>query len=266
MSNQDHSKHAMPTAELIGLYRQAEDDFFKAISKKTLNIDDVATCYMTGVPTADLNLVYVKKQTHSLGDVLKQAKKFFDQVSLGFVVIIPEHFGTDEIFKAINYIKSYECVALVFDLKNLTRNMTTHFDDGTVMRANDDQLNDWMVPMTAYPGTDAAMSRNYAETHKQALDKKAKLQHFSLYKQGKPIASVTLSLHEARARIDDVGTLPEFQGNGYATRLMIYVLSEAQKQGADFCFLEASESGLSIYQRLGFEPLFTSYVYTPANI
>ena len=35
---------------------------------------------------------------------------------------------------------------------------------------------------------------------------------------------------------DDVGTLPELQGKGYATHLMRYVLSEAKKLGAHHSF------------------------------
>jgi predicted GNAT family acetyltransferase len=87
--------------------------------------------------------------------------------------------------------------------------------------------------------------------------------HFSLYKQEKPIASITLSMHDDNiARIDDVGTLPEFQGKGYAMHLMRYVLSEAKKLGARHCFLESSDSGLRVYQNLGFEPLFKNNIYS----
>ena len=64
------------------------------------------------------------------------------------------------------------------------------------------------------------------------------------------------------ARIDDVGTLPEFQGKGYASALMRYVLSEAKKLGARHCFLESSDSGLGVYQKLGFESLFKSNIYS----
>ncbi|MBL3285103.1 putative GNAT acetyltransferase C-terminal domain protein [Rickettsiales endosymbiont of Paramecium tredecaurelia] len=64
------------------------------------------------------------------------------------------------------------------------------------------------------------------------------------------------------ARIDDVGTLPEFQGKGYASALMRYVLSEAKRLGVRHCFLESSDSGLGVYQKLGFEPLFKNNIYS----
>jgi ribosomal protein S18 acetylase RimI-like enzyme len=64
------------------------------------------------------------------------------------------------------------------------------------------------------------------------------------------------TLREEKARIDDVVTLPAFQGKGYATHLMRHVLSQAKKLGARYCFLESSDSGFRIYQKLGFEPLY----------
>jgi ribosomal protein S18 acetylase RimI-like enzyme len=69
-------------------------------------------------------------------------------------------------------------------------------------------------------------------------------------------------MHDTIARIDDVGTLPELQGKGYATHLMRYVLSEAKRLGAHHCFLESSDSGFGVYQKLGFEPLFKNNIYS----
>jgi hypothetical protein len=43
--------------------------------------------------------------------------------------------------------------------------------------------------------------------------------HPSLYSAGLPITSMTLSIHENIARIDDVGTLTKYQGHGYARAL-----------------------------------------------
>lgn len=105
--------------------------------------------------------------------------------------------------------------------------------------------------------------RVYAGTHENALKRNINLRHFSLYKQEQPISSITLLMCDNTiARIDDVGTLPAFQGKGYASALMRYVLLEAQKLGARHCFLESSDSGLGVYQKLGFETLFKNNIYS----
>lgn len=250
---------------LIELYRQAEDYFFKAISSKFLQFGNDATAYMTGVPVADLNLVYVKKNITILHNILRQSKQFYGEDNLGFVVIIPDEFCTSEatsILKNEDYFQNGKCVAMSLNLKDLTMDNSIEFDDETIIRANDDRLNDWLAPLIAFPATDLQMCIKYANTHTLALKKKLNLYHFSLYKQEKVIASITLSLHNGLARIDDLGTLPEFQSKGYATRLMIYVLLEAKKLGAHYCFLESSDSGFTIYQKLGFQTLFINNIYS----
>ncbi len=83
----------------------------------------------------------------------------------------------------------------------------------------------------------------------------------TLYKEGKPVSSITLSLNHHIARIDDVSTVVECQGHGYAPRLMRHVLLEAKKWGAHFCFLEASQAGFRLYQKMGFEILFKNNIY-----
>lgn len=249
--------------QLIELHVQAEDYFFKSISKKFSDLNDNAIGYMTGVPVDDLNIVYIKKYPRSLASILSQSKQFYDQASLGFVVIIPEDFCSDEvnnIFKSVDYAQTDKTGAMVFDLQNTINAIS--FVDETIIKANDDKLNDWMMPMIAFSATAGDLIPKYADTHKLAQRRKAKLHHFSLYSQEKPITSITLSLNNNLARIDDVATLPEFQGKGYATRLMTYIMEKAQKLGASHCFLEASESGVSIYQKLGFEMLFKNNVYS----
>ncbi len=258
-------KHIKTNYQLIELYAQAEDYFFKSISKKYLDLNDNAICYMTGVPVADLNIVYIKKHPSSLDKILNSAKLFYDQDNLEFIVIIPEEFCSAEasdILKAAGYFSTEKSVAMVFELKNLISNDVASFADKIVIKANDNRLNDWMLPMIAFSATAGDLICKYADTHKLALAKKAELQHFSLYNQEKPIASITLSLNNNIARIDDVATLPEFQGKGYATRLMTYVLQKAKESDARYCFLEASESGVSIYQKLGFETLFKNNIYS----
>ena len=250
--------------KLIELYHQAEDYFFKAISEKYLNINDDATAYMTGVPVADLNIIYIKN-TDNLDKILSQGKQFYDQNYLNFIVNIPEEFCTakiNHIFKDLGYFQTEKSVAMTCDLEKIQTNKTANFDSEIIIKSTDNKLNDWMLPMAAFEATDHENCIKYMNNHKLAQERNSKFYHFSLYKQEKPIASITLSIHNNIARIDDLGTLPEFQGKGYATFLMNYTLSKAKKLNATHCFLEASDAGLSIYKKLGFKTLFKSNIYS----
>jgi len=253
------------TDSLTTLYRQAEHYFFRGISSNFLSLGEGANAYMTGIPVADLNLIYLTQQTNILDKILDKGEKFYAQENLSFVLIIPQKFCTIEIeniLKARAYSSIGKSVSMVFKLESFKTNNAVTFEDETIIQANDDTLNDWMIPLVGAFESTFDISSHYARIHEIAFKKKLKLHHFSLYKHENPIASITLSIHNNLARIDDMGTLPEFQGQGYATRLMTYVLSKAKELGAIYCFLEASDSGLSIYQKLCFEPLFTNRIHS----
>ncbi len=230
--------------DLINLYRQAEDYFFRGISSKCMDLGDGAHAYMTG--GAKLNFIYITRKTNALDKILIQGKQFFDQDNLSFDVIIPQELCTPQMADVLNtmgYPQKSKSVSMVVDLDRFAIDQTASFDDETVIKANDDQLNDWMMPLIGAFESTFEICSIYANIHESALKKNINLRHFSLYKQEKPISSITLSMHDAIARIDDVGTLPEFQGKGYATHLMRYMLSEAKRLGSRHCFLESSDLG-----------------------
>lgn len=251
------------SAPLANLYRQAEDYFFRGISSKCLDLDDGAHAYMTG--GAELNFIYITRNTNALDKILIQGNQFFDQDNRSFDVIIPQELCTPQMTDALStmgYPQKSTSVSMIVDLDSFATDQTASFDSETTIKSNDNQLNDWMIPLIGAFESTFEVCMVYAATHESALKKNVNLRHFSLYKQEKPIASITLSMHDAIARIDDVGTLPEFQGKGYATHLMRYVLSEAKKLGARHCFLESSDSGLGVYQKFGFETLFKNNIYS----
>lgn len=252
-------------APSINLYRQAEDYFFKAISLKCLNLAEGVHAYMTGVPVADLNFIYVTQRPDTFENILNLGKRFFDKDNMSFVIVIPQELCIPEREDSLNtlgYIQTGRSVSLAIELEGLIIDSTARFDNTVIIKSNDDQLNDWLIPLISAFESTIEISSIYATAHKRALKKNINFRHFSLYKEETPIASITLSLRGAVARIDDVGTLPEFQGRGYATHLLRYVLSEAKRLGARHCFLESSDSGLGVYQKLGFMPLFKNNIYS----
>jgi len=250
---------------LINLYHQAEDYFFKSISSKYLHLGDNTNAYMTGIPVDFFNLVNVSNSNINIDEILNKSKQFFDQNNLPFTVIIPQEYCTPEIDDNLNtmgYHQTEKSVAMAHNLVDSVQSNATNFPDDSAILSNNHKLDEWILPLIKAFQSTSEISTQYVNTHTLALKKKVDLHHFSLYKQEQPIASITLSLHNNIARIDDVGTLPEFQRKGYATRLITYALSKAKKLGAKHCFLSASESGFSVYQKLGFKTLFTYNIYS----
>ena len=187
--------------DLINLYRQAEDYFFRGISSKCMDLGDGAHAYMTG--GAKLNFIYITRKTNALDKILIQGKQFFDQDNLSFDVIIPQELCTPQMADVLNtmgYPQKSKSVSMVVDLDRFAIDQTASFDDETVIKANDDQLNDWMMPLIGAFESTFEICSIYANIHESALKKNINLRHFSLYKQEKPISSITLSMHDAIAK------------------------------------------------------------------
>ena len=151
---------------------------------------------MTGVPVADLNLlVYITKKINNLDKILMQSKQFYDQDNLSFVVAIPQEFckiRAQNILKTMNYAQTGASTSMATKVEDLIINNVTSLDDEAIILANDDRLNDWITPLMGAFESTVEIGSQYMSTHEIALKNKFKFYDFSLYKQKKPIASITL--------------------------------------------------------------------------
>lgn len=62
------------------LFYQAEDYFFRSISKECLDFDDFTTAYLTGVNFEGDNLIYIRKNIAKIDDVLNRCENFFGKM------------------------------------------------------------------------------------------------------------------------------------------------------------------------------------------
>jgi len=74
---------------------------------------------------------------------------------------------------------------------------------------------------------------------------------------GEVVAYADLYIEPPNAQIEDVGTLEEHRGRGYASAVVLHAAEEARRAGADFVFLvaDARDWPQHLYRRLGFEPI-----------
>lgn len=234
-------------------FHAINDYFGTAISRKVCDYNGHAKAYITGVESPFLNMLVVedvKGFEYVINDVKKE--------NIPFVIEVPKDILTDEfqnLLHRCNFTLSEITVVMYMDLSTYTIMPT----QDTIKNVND-ALHDWVLPLTeAYEST-PAISDQYKTVHQRAQDN---LQHFSLYIGNTPVASLTLSIHDGNAKIDDVGTLPTYQRKGYATQLIHHALNEAKQCGAQYCFLGASQKGLPVYEKMGFKALFESYIFIP---
>lgn len=253
---------------IIDLFYQAEDYFFRSISKECVDFDDFTTAYLTGVDTESDNLLYIRKNVEVIDEVFNRCRDFYNTNNSPWSIIVTEQFNSNDLEQALKNIDfnfSGKSVALFLELNKQSKHNNS---DNIVIRAVNDKLEQWMMPLASAFELTVDIMRQYANAHQKALENKANFHHYTLYKDDIPISSITLSLQENVARIDDFGTLPSYQNKGFATQLIKYVINAAIDLGAKFCFLEAWESGIaiSIYKKLGFMALFKNNNYTHVGI
>jgi len=87
---------------------------------------------------------------------------------------------------------------------------------------------------------------------------------FGVRVDGQPVASCELYVHQGVAQIEDVGTLEEFRGRGFARAFVSRAIIEGIDAGADLVFLIADDDDWpkEFYGRLGFERIGGSRQFT----
>lgn len=253
---------------LIRLFYQAEDYFFRSISKECLDFDIKATAYLTGAADENLNIFIARKELEStIDDLLDQSTTFFKSNKVPWSAVISEQYCVnisnfermENHWQSLGFRFSENSFALFIELNKPRQSCCSPLL--TINQVNDN-LEDWLLPLEkAFTSTPEIMQQ-YCQAHQKALNDKAGFYHFTAYKNGNPVAAITLSIKETIARIDDMGTHPSHQKQGIATHLVNYVLEQARLLGATHCFLDAPLSGVSVYEKIGFKPLFKSRIYT----
>lgn len=249
----------------IDLFYQAEDYFFRSISKECLDFDYLTTAYLSGVDCESDNPIYIRKNVEAIDEVLNRCLNFYKANHSPWNVIVTEQFISNDLahsLKSIGFSLSGKSVAMFIALNKQSKYDNPH---NMIIYSVDDKLDQWMKPLIGAFELTFEVMRQYADVHERALRNKANFHHFTLFKDEVPISSLTLSLQANIARIHDVGTLPAYQHKGYATQLVKHAINEAINLGATYCFLEASEAGISVYQKLGFKPLFKYNTYSFAK-
>lgn len=90
------------------------------------------------------------------------------------------------------------------------------------------------------------------------------LRHFAVRDNGQ-IVSVTDMYSDGRtAQIEDVGTLDEYRGRGYARAIVTKAIGVARTEGHDVIWLVADDDGWpkELYGKLGFDPLDRYWEFT----
>lgn len=250
---------------LINDFHEMERFFFSLVSLNHINYETLIL-FETGVMSAGLNPVFVKKMDDAILADIAQCKSYYTQKNVPWTIVVPEHaqmYSEQENQLSQEYELMDIGVGMAFTLSsnNLTA-PTTPLE----FRAMNEDLSTWSIPLIHGYQSTYEITSVYTLRHQEALEKGNGIYHFSGFYAGEVVASVTLTINENQARIDDLATLPTFQKRGFASALIANTLLHALNLNVHTCFLEASNDGLNLYRRLGFQPLFTNHYYEPRTL
>lgn len=242
---------------LIDFYHRAEEYFFSSISQQAHNFGSGASAYLTGVDAGSLNLLIIKQCDVNISAVLKDGIRIFDDAGLPFTVLLSENIATQftTILRDDGFVPAYETLTMQLVMKDFMPKecMNDEFD----IRCTNQRLDDWALPLESAFASNATLMMQYRLRHQSAIDAQKQFFHFSLYVENRAVCSLTLSINNGFARLDDIGTDVDFQGQGYATALIRHALQYIDRSAVSHCFLEASSQGASIYRKAGFSTLFS---------
>ncbi|WP_340609700.1 GNAT family N-acetyltransferase [Xenorhabdus bharatensis] len=239
-------------------HRKLEDYFFSSISKIYRHIGTGIRVYVTGVETDALNFLQVVDENDQIAEELKTGIQLIgEQSNVPFLIVAMQ--PSRQVLAVIEqagFVFDPDSITTVMELDLINWQMKVECYAEYEIRSVDHRLSDWMIPVKSAFETGDSISGQYMKCHQAALIAGKCLQHYVLYIDEKPVCALTLSRLDNIIRLDDISTVREKMGQGYASALIIYVLNDARKKGATACYLEASHEGNGVYRRIGFEPLF----------
>lgn len=256
----------MHRRRLIEPYEISENYFWSTISLATGRSNSV-DLYATGVDNCYLNVAIQKAPLteNTFQDTVKHINKFYKTHHLPWVWIIRHGMIPPQLIESPSMKLLDRSTAMYYDVRTLSDTISSH--ELHILENNQD-LTDWGICLCkTYQSPLESTSQYlevvklYIEAHKRPTWNRANFHHFVGYLNKIPVSTAILSIHGNKARIDDVGTIPAYQKKGYATQMILHALKESKELGADICFLESSQTGKKVYEKLGFKELFSNMCF-----
>lgn len=256
----------MSQRHLFQHYQKSERFFWSTVSSATTHTHDT-DMYATGVCNGYLNPAIQKSllTKDTFQNVLNSLQDFYSSLNLPWVWVIEQGLIPQDLIEKKSLELLDQSSAMYLDLGNSLTNCPT---SDLIIKENNDDLTDWGLCLRQAYQPSTETSNQYLEVVNQYIGVKKKqgwnktsFHHFVGYLRANPVSCLTLSIQEGNARIDDVGTIPEHQNKGHATQMVIHALQKATELGTHYCFLEASQAGTGVYEKIGFKDIFSNLYF-----
>lgn len=237
------------------LYHQTEAHYFSATNPVERWFGSCVSAYLADQDVNEWNLLFIRVGGAPLEDAIAACEQLIRGSAVPVRVVVHQDALATcaHRLEALSLVAADQSTAMVLELRCFVASWPVA-DNVEIGLA--DSLDAWSEPLTSAFRLPVGGLAHYQARHQVALDRGEGLLHFTLSVDRKVVSSLTLSMCDGLARLNDVGTHRAFRGKGYATQLIYAALAHARHLGAQWCFLEASSEGVSLYRSLGFRVLF----------
>jgi ribosomal protein S18 acetylase RimI-like enzyme len=242
--------------EILHKGHNVEIDFCKTMATDQLICDGLLTVTI-GLKDPILNVV-IDTQTTEQGiePKITAVIDFFKRHDVNWTWIVgpltkPENLAHYLEQQSIVYLDKFP--SLYFDLNNfLPEKLLERYDIREAQQDND--LSEWIKPVAeSFPTSDKGEGFRQLAA-KLPHGKDTAFHHYMAYVEDRIVASSTLYVGpDDSVMIQNLATKHDFRKRGLGGALTLHSMIVAKKMGYKHCFLDASESGIGLYRKIGFQ-------------
>lgn len=206
----------------------------------------------TGADSPFLNVVIdTRTQKEKSIQYIYEFTDFFDQHKVPFAwMVTPVAKNNDLERYGVSILE--EAPSMYYDLTAPLADVSIPSLIIEEMHANDD-LSRWIKPLNdGFPSKDHGEYFRALNAELLQQGEKKLRQFIGLY-QGEPVIGGTLFLSKNAAMLHNIATKKAFQRRGFATAFTLHLMNFAKDLGFKHCYLDSSEEGFHLYQKLGFK-------------
>lgn len=234
-------------------------DFYRTLAIEVFE-DDGVIAFFTGMDSPFLNVAIDSRtiRTNSAATIAA-VTQFFNQHSAPWSWFVTPASRQHDL-EAQGFSLLEEAPAMYFDLTQSIpddNNASIKIEE----MGPDSDLKIWIQPINegfqAKENDDSYRQLNATLLHQGVK----KLRHYVAYYDNQVATAATLFLTDEAVMIHNVATKTHFLKKGLGTAITLYLMKEAKKLGFKHCYLDSSEDGFKLYQKLGFKVYSTTLVY-----
>jgi len=240
---------------LLGV--EAIINFYQTMAIDQLQLPGL-DAFVTGADSPSLNVVIDTRENDTFNaELIITMTNFFKKHQVPWGWFITAVAAVDDIEKhSFNLL--YQTPGMYFDLSNVLPANETNIVE---IKEAEDDLKKWIEPLQeGFPSNDNCEAYRHLNSELLRNGEK-KLRHFTAYYQNEVAASATLFLSDYSVMLHNLATKNKFKNRGIGTALTLHMMLEAKKAGQQHCFLDSSEDGCNLYNRLGFKVYCITSVY-----